>query len=137
MPPADPRIDAYAARSAEFAQPILAHLRAVVHSAPKRQLVRHVKKAMALTDAGVTTAHRARKSPVGKPAPRTPPDLAAALAMHDAARAVSDAFPPSHRREYIEWITGAKRAGTRARRIEQAVAWITEGKGRNWRYERA
>ncbi len=29
----DPRIDAYIARSAEFARPILRHLRAVVHSA--------------------------------------------------------------------------------------------------------
>ncbi|NOT06758.1 MAG: hypothetical protein HOP28_00995 [Gemmatimonadales bacterium] len=29
----DPRIDAYIAKSAEFARPILAHLRAVVHSA--------------------------------------------------------------------------------------------------------
>jgi uncharacterized protein YdeI (YjbR/CyaY-like superfamily) len=29
----DPRVDAYIARSADFAQPILAHLRAVVHAA--------------------------------------------------------------------------------------------------------
>jgi uncharacterized protein YdeI (YjbR/CyaY-like superfamily) len=29
----DPRVDAYIAKSAEFAQPILAHLRAVVHAA--------------------------------------------------------------------------------------------------------
>lgn len=29
----DPRIDAYIARSAEFARPILTHLRAVVHEA--------------------------------------------------------------------------------------------------------
>jgi uncharacterized protein YdeI (YjbR/CyaY-like superfamily) len=32
-PPTDPRIDAYIARSAEFARPILEHLRAVVHEA--------------------------------------------------------------------------------------------------------
>jgi len=29
----DPRIDAYIARSADFARPILTHLREVVHSA--------------------------------------------------------------------------------------------------------
>lgn len=29
----DPRIDAYIAQSAEFARPILSHLRAVVHAA--------------------------------------------------------------------------------------------------------
>jgi hypothetical protein len=33
MPPTDPRVDAYIARAAPFAQPILAHLRAVVHAA--------------------------------------------------------------------------------------------------------
>ena len=33
MPTIDPRIDAYIAKSADFAQPILTHLRAVVHAA--------------------------------------------------------------------------------------------------------
>jgi hypothetical protein len=33
MPTTDPRIDAYIAKSADFAQPILAHLRQVVHAA--------------------------------------------------------------------------------------------------------
>jgi len=33
MPTTDPRVDEYIAKSAEFAQPILAHLRAVIHAA--------------------------------------------------------------------------------------------------------
>jgi hypothetical protein len=33
MPTTDPRIDAYITQSAPFAQPVLTHLRAVVHSA--------------------------------------------------------------------------------------------------------
>ena len=33
MPTTDPRVDEYIANSAEFAQPILAHLRAVIHAA--------------------------------------------------------------------------------------------------------
>ncbi|MTV38690.1 YdeI/OmpD-associated family protein [Duganella radicis] len=33
MPSTDPRVDAYIAKSADFAQPILEHLRAVVHAA--------------------------------------------------------------------------------------------------------
>lgn len=33
MPTIDPRVDAYIANSAEFAQPILEHLRAIVHAA--------------------------------------------------------------------------------------------------------
>lgn len=33
MPKTDPRIDAYIAKSAEFAKPILVHLRKLVHKA--------------------------------------------------------------------------------------------------------
>ncbi|WP_457096052.1 YdeI/OmpD-associated family protein [Lysobacter sp. P5_B9] len=64
-----------------------------------------------------------------------PDDLAAALKKNARARATFDAFPPSCRREYVEWITEAKREETRARRLEQAVEWMAEGKRRNWKYE--
>lgn len=64
-----------------------------------------------------------------------PPDLAAALARHDAARKTFDAFAPSQRREYIDWLTEAKREETRARRLAQAVDWLTEGKPRHWKYQ--
>jgi uncharacterized protein YdeI (YjbR/CyaY-like superfamily) len=40
-----------------------------------------------------------------------------------------------HRAEYIEWITAAKRAETKARRMERAIAWLAAGKSRNWKYE--
>ena len=53
-----------------------------------------------------------------------------------AQQAAFDAFPPSHRREYLEWIIEARRQDTRARRIAQAVEWLAEGKSRNWKYER-
>jgi hypothetical protein len=43
-------------------------------------------------------------------------------------------FSPSHKREYIEWITDAKAEDTRNRRIAQAVQWMAEGKPRNWKY---
>ena len=39
-----------------------------------------------------------------------------------------------YRRNYIEWITEAKRADTRQRRLEQTVEWLAEGKPRNWKY---
>lgn len=41
----------------------------------------------------------------------------------------------SQRREYLDWVGDAKRAETRRRRIVQAVAWIAEGKPRNWKFE--
>ena len=43
---------------------------------------------------------------------------------------------PSHKRDYIEWITEAKTDETRARRLAQALEWMAEGKFRNWKYER-
>ena len=52
---------------------------------------------------------------------KPPADLAAALALNRAARNTFDAFSPSVRKEYIEWITEAKTEGPRRRRLEQAV----------------
>jgi len=65
----------------------------------------------------------------------TPADLAKALDAAPGAAAAFAAFPPGQRREYNEWIEGAKRAETRASRIAQAAEWIAEGKKRNWKYE--
>lgn len=64
-----------------------------------------------------------------------PDDFAARLDAVAEARAHFNAFAPSYRRDYIEWITGAKRESTRDSRIEQAVEWIAEGKKRHWKYE--
>ncbi|MCB9876458.1 MAG: YdeI/OmpD-associated family protein [Planctomycetes bacterium] len=64
-----------------------------------------------------------------------PADLAAALARDEAAKEHFDAFAPSYRRDYIEWITGAKKDATRQTRIAQAVEWLRDGKKRHWKYE--
>lgn len=70
-----------------------------------------------------------------KPELPVPDDLAAALEERPEAKTVFTDFAPSHRRDYIEWITEAKREATRANRLAQAVEWIAEGKRRNWKYE--
>jgi uncharacterized protein YdeI (YjbR/CyaY-like superfamily) len=36
----------------------------------------------------------------------------------------------------VTWIAEAKTEATRQRRLETAVEWIAEGKGRNWKYEK-
>jgi uncharacterized protein YdeI (YjbR/CyaY-like superfamily) len=197
MPSRDPRIDAYIEKSADFAKPILRHLRDVVHEAcpdveekmkwsfphfdykgmmcsmasfkehctfgfwkpelvlgdaakeggmgqfgritsvkdlpAKKVLAGYVKKAMRLNDEGVRPK-RAQKSKMKKRDIDVPQDLVAALKKNAKARATFEAFSPSHRREYLEWITEAKREETRARRIAQAVEWMAEGKRRNWKY---
>ncbi|MBU6269338.1 MAG: YdeI/OmpD-associated family protein [Sphingomonadales bacterium] len=79
-----------------------------------------------------------------KPAsPRTPraeiampADVATRIAANPAAQATWDSFAPSHRREYLEWITEAKQDATREKRIAQAIEWLGEGRKRNWKYEK-
>ncbi len=199
----DPRLDAYIAKAAPFAQPILTHIRDVVHEGcpdvvetmkwsspffdyagsplcamsafkehcrfgfwkgrlvlgdealgdeeteggwarvasvkelpPKRKLLAFVKKAAALNADGVKVV-RPRKAAKGELA--VPDDLATALRQrkHAKARAAFDAFSPSHRREYVEWITEAKTDATRQKRLEQTLAQLAEGKSRHWKYQQA
>lgn len=192
----DPRIDAYIDSRAAFAQPILRHLRAVVHEAcpdceetlkwsmpsfihkgkilagmaafkahatfhfwydsmladdekdrsamgqfgrltsiddlPARQLLLELtRKSMALIESGATPPRTLTK----KEAFTVPQDMRAAIDAVPAAKATFDGFPPSSQREYVEWITEAKRDETRAKRLAQAIGWIAEGKRRNWKYE--
>jgi len=87
----------------------------------------------------ILTQGTALGKPTGrKPKPEIamPDDFAAALGAVPAAKASLDGFAPSHRREYLEWITEAKTESTRSKRIAQAVAWLAEGKKRNWKYEK-
>ena len=195
----DPRIDAYIAKSADFAQPILEHIRDVVHAAcptveetmkwsfphfmyngmlcsmasfkqhcsfgfwkgalifgserdreamgqfgritklsdlpSKKELMAYVKKAMALNDEGAKVPKVRKPDLPRRVVPAEPPsDLAAALKKNAKARATFEGFPPSHRREYIEWITEAKRDETRQKRLAQTIEWLAEGKQRNWKY---
>ena len=196
----DPRIDAYIAGAAPFAQPILQRMRDLVHEAcpgveetmkwsmptfmhagsilagmaafkqhasfgywkhalvlgedaprdgmgsygklasledlpPKKQLLADIRKAMKLNEDGVKSP-AARKTPAARPSADMPADLAAALRRNKAAKAAFDGFPPSAQREYVEWITEAKRQDTRQKRLAQAVEWMAEGKRRHWKYER-
>jgi len=192
----DKRIDAYIAKSADFAKPILTYLREVVHEAcpdveetmkwsmphfmyngmlcamasfkehcgfgfwkgalvvetdgnadqaagqfgritklsdlpPKKVIVGYIKKAMALNEAGAAVPRKPKRAAKEV---TTPDDLAAALKKNKKALATFEGFSPSQRREYIDWITEAKREATRQRRLEQALEWLAEGKPRHWKY---
>ena len=199
MPQHDPRIDAYIARQADFAKPILEYVRAVVHEAcpaveetlkwsapsfvhaggilcgmaafkqhasfgfwkhalvvgdgepregmgsygklasiedlpPRKQLLANIRKAMKLNEEGVKTP-AGRKSAMPKPPVPAPADLTAALKKNARAKATFEAFPPGQKREYIAWLTEAKREETRQKRLALAIEWMAEGKRRNWKYE--
>ena len=193
----DPRIDAYIAKAAPFARPILHHLRAVVVDAcpgaeetikwgspafvyqnkllcmiaafkahcalvlwtrepeqgapgttpvdPAR--LRHITSVKELPSPRVlgalVTAAAKRiadgtvvPKPIKKPKPpvKVPDDLKAALARDARAKAGFEKLPPSHRREYIEWIVEAKTEPTRERRLATTLEWVADGKSRNWKY---
>ena len=193
MPKQDPRIDAYIAKAAEFARPILLRVRKLVHVAcpdvieaikwgvpfyehkgillttlafkqhcalifwkgklifdkgdQRKKLRRitsladlpgvkiltgYIKRAVELNEAGVKTPHRQTKS---KGKLTVPAYFLAALAKNQKALVTFQNFSPSCRREYVEWITDAKREETRAKRIQTAIEWIAKGKSRNWKYQ--
>ena len=182
----DPRVDAYIARAAPFARPVLGHLRSVIGAAvpaadetikwgmphwvhhgilcciagfkghcalvvrrgegllggaakddamghfgritslddlPSRAaLTRLLRAAARLNEAGAGAPARPRRAP--RPEAKVPADLSAALRRNKRARATFTGFPPSKRRDYVEWIVEAKAPETRARRLAQAVAWL-------------
>ncbi len=196
MPTLDPRIDAYIAASPAFAQPILIHLREVIHGAcpdveetmkwsrphfqykgmlcqmsafkahcalgfwkgallfpdasekeamghfgritsigdlpSKKALAAIVKQAMKLNDDGVAAVAKPKAAPKEL---IVPADLATALAADPAAHKVFEQGSASFKREYLTWIEDAKTQATRERRMAQAIAWLAEGKARNWKYE--
>ena len=60
--------------------------------------------------------------------PAVAPALDAALAGDREARQIFDALPPSHRKQYLLWISSAKRDETRARRIAQTLELVRAGR---------
>ncbi len=192
----DPRVDAYIARAAPFAQPILAHVRDIVHGAAP-EIAETIKWSMpffvhggrpianmaafkahaafgfwqrdATADAGsreamgefgrltciadlpgeAVLANRVRAAiaaaaagaPVRRAAGHKPPlatpyDLQLALDAAPAAAAGFAALTPGARREYVEWVTGARQPATRAKRIATTVEQVAAGRKLNWRYEK-
>lgn len=198
MPTTDPRVDAYIERSAEFARPILTHLRKLVHKACpdivetikwsmphfdhkgpvcnmaafkqhcafgfwKQTLLDHKfpieenamssfgkitslkdlpsdKELIALIAQAIELNEKNIKIPKKQTAAKTelaiPDELAKALAKNKTAKTNFENFSYSKRKDYIEWINGAKTDATRDKRIATTVEWISEGKGRNWKYEK-
>jgi uncharacterized protein YdeI (YjbR/CyaY-like superfamily) len=97
-------------------------------------LIEYVQNAAKLNEAGI-------KKPVIKPsAVKTeipvPDYFNEALKENPSALEHFEKFSYSHRKEYLQWITEAKSEDTRQKRMATAIEWISEGKGRNWKYEK-
>jgi len=199
MPNKDPRVDAYIEKSADFAKPVLTHLRKLVHKAspnisetvkwgmpafdykgivcgiaafkehctfgfwkqslldfdgfstektamgsfgritskkdlpPDDVLIKLVQQAVELNENGVKV--QKAKPAVSKKELVIPDYLTAALKKNKAAQTTFDNFPPSCKKEYVQWITEAKTEPTREKRLATTIEWLSEGKRRNWKYE--
>src|SRR5258706_6820604 len=98
---------------------------------PHGEFPKLTREAMKLTDEGVKGPPKPKK----ERAPlRVPADLKAALAKNKKAAATFEAFSYSHKKEYAEWVTEAKREETRKAGVAQSVEWLAEGKSRHWKY---
>ena len=56
-----------------------------------------------------------------------PAELETLLKKDGTARAAWEKLSYSHKKEYVQWITEAKREETKARRLEQAIVMLREG----------
>ena len=192
----NPRVDAYIAKSADFAKPILSRIRKLAHiacpdveetikwnspffmhkgiliamsafkqhcalifwknklifgkeAASQRKRFHHItsaadlpddkiltgyiRKAIELNEAGIKSSVRTK--PKTKKEIAVPDYFLAALKKNKKALATFENFSPSCQREYVEWLTEAKREETRAKRIKTAIEWIATEKSRNWKYQ--
>jgi len=57
-----------------------------------------------------------------------PPDLQQALDADPAAHAYFDRLSYTHQKEYVRWITDAKRDETHQKRIQQTIDMLKQGK---------
>lgn len=199
----DKRVDTYIAKSADFAKPILTHLRALVHKAcpevvetikwsfpnfdykgvmcsmaafkqhcafgfwkaplmedPKGILKSHdrgsmgnfdritslkdlpsdkvllgfIKQAVELNEKGVR--RQVKVTPAGSKTIATPAYFQKELNKNKLANETFKKFSYTNRKDYIDWFEEAKTLETKNKRIAQALEWITEGKSRNWKYQR-
>ena len=197
----DARIDSYISKSADFAKPILIHLRELVHlSCPEveekikwgfphfdykgmmcsmasfkkhcafgfwkaslmkdktlianaesetamghygkitslkdlpsdKKIIAHIKEAMMLNEKGIKLLTK-KVAAVNKET-LVPDYFLKQLKKNKKAFTTFEKFSPSHKREYIEWITEAKTDETKNRRMQTAIEWMVEGKSRNWKY---
>ena len=89
---------------------------------------------MVLTDKGIKLSARIKTT--AQKELIVPDYFVKALAKNKKAKQVFENFTPSHKKEYLMWITEAKTEETRNKRMETALEWIAAGKGKNWKYER-
>jgi uncharacterized protein YdeI (YjbR/CyaY-like superfamily) len=105
-------------------------------SGPNKQRVERLMAAGLMAPAGLAKVEAAQADGTwtaldAVEALEVPADLAAAFDLHPGSRARWDAFPRSARRGALEWIVQAKKAETRARRVDETARLAARGERAN------
>lgn len=126
---ADARLKANAALPA--AKRFMGKLTSLADLPRDDDLISWIKEAMSLNQRGIKLPPRKSdgSKEVGMAAA-----LAERLAANPAVKAIFESKSASFQKEYNVWIGDAKTDATRDKRIEEALSWIAEGKGRFWKY---
>ena len=98
-------------------------------------LLAYIKEAVHLNEAGIKppTNNKGKSKPAAEI--ETPEYFRKMLKQNPEALSTWNAFAPSHRKEYLEWITEAKTEPTREKRMAKSIEQILEGKQRHWKYK--
>lgn len=96
-------------------------------------MTKYIKEAMRLNDEGVKLN---TKQKPGSAAIEAPDYFMKALRKNKAALATFQNFAPGNKKEYVLWIMDAKTDETREKRLQTAIEWMSEGKTRNWKYQK-
>ena len=97
-----------------------------------KQIIAYIKEAIHLNEEGKKVV---KAKPVSASKELVIPNyITNAIKQNAQAFATFEAFPPSHKKEYVVWIDEAKTEATKEKRLIQAIEWMEEGKPRNWKY---
>jgi uncharacterized protein YdeI (YjbR/CyaY-like superfamily) len=109
----------------------LGQLKSIKDLPSDKILISYIKEAMSLIDAGVKLT---KTKPAAKKPLKIPAYFTAAIQKNKKALNTFESFSPSHKKEYVQWVTEAKTEETRNKRLKTMVEWLSQGKIRNWKY---
>jgi uncharacterized protein YdeI (YjbR/CyaY-like superfamily) len=100
---------------------------------PDDIMIALIREAMRLNDEGIKLPQPPKSSE--KKELEVPEWFIAGLKSNPVALETFEKFSYSHKKEYLEWVTEAKREETRQERMKKTLALLAEGKSRNWKYQ--
>jgi uncharacterized protein YdeI (YjbR/CyaY-like superfamily) len=129
----DPRLKAN--KNLKTIQKFLGKVSKLTDSPPDEEFIVMIDEAIRLNDKGIKV-QRTKPETEKLKVLETPNYFVAALLANPQAKEVFENKSNSFRKEYIVWITDAKTDETRQKRIDEALEWIAEGKGRFWKHKK-